>query len=573
MNEVVRREFIQQLVDLLEHNGDLSGACVALGIAVNNAPNDSRLLLRLGQSHARAGRTTEAISAYQRLLVFEPGNAAARLALSSIYETQGRLTDALALFKTGTGPEMDGRLALLQLRNGQPEAALSALERIVAPQHITPALALATAFSEQGDRVRARATIQNAVGRTTDPRLSFPLQCKLVELLNPEDGPAAAQRELRRLRRLAGAVEGSGLLNSYLDFAATQAARLHIDKEFAQELRSLWAGGAGPLSAGAATLAAQLEARDDRAAEATLEQMLAREDASESPLQNAAEALEKAGRREWLARVQERLVRVNPLNEQNALGLARTLHQLGRTDAARAQLELLALRAALNEDSLGKVAQGFADIGDTPRALALYAQASRSDRFARNWATLLQYARLQTKLGDFAGAKRTLRLAFSNPGNRTFVEIIEWLVAAGRLENHEAECADFALTPPRLAALRRALVGYFEKAGQAANAIGIVEAHPGIIQPAMGPQLRALAGMAGDYERVARLFARVAGQSEPRQRAWPTRRLLPPLSSPPPPCPWPCLNPTPFFFRPWTRAPCPWPAWRPRGRPPCRPRA
>jgi predicted Zn-dependent protease len=335
-----------------------------------------------------------------------------------------------------------------------------------------------------------------------------------VELLNPEDGPAAAARELRRLRRLAGAVDGSGLLNSYLDFAGTQAARLQVGKEFAQEVRSLWAGGAGPLLAGAATLAAQLEAGDASAAEATLEQLLAREDASESPLQAAAEALEKAGRKEWLARVQERLVRINPLNEQNALGLAKTLHQLGRTDAARAQLELLVLRAALNEDSLGKVAQGFADIGDTPRALALYAQASRGDRFARNWATLLQYARLQTKLGDFAGAKRTLRLAFSNPSNRTFVEIIEWLVAAGRLDGHEMECADFALTPPRLADLRRALVAYFEKAGQAANAIGLLEAHPGIVRPSMGPQLRKLAGMAGDHERVARLIESLMTQRE-----------------------------------------------------------
>lgn len=512
--DVVRREFLLQLADLLEQNGDLSGACLALGKAVISTPNDSRLLMRLGQLHTRAGQPVEAISAYQRILVFEPGNTTVRLALSAIYETEGRLAEALALFKNSAGPEMDGRLALLQLRNGQPEAALATLERIPSPQHITPALGLAAALAAQGDRTRARSALQGALSRTVDPRLSFPLQCRLVELLTPEDGTTPALRELRRLRRLAGAVEGPGLLNSYLDFATAQAARLHVDKEFAEEVRLLWAGGAGPLSAGAATLAAQLEAGDARASEATLEQLLAREDASEPPLQAAAEALEKAGRREWLARVQERLVRVNPLNEQNALSLARTLHQLGRTDAARVQIELLALRAALNEDSLGKVAQGFADIGDTARAQALYTQASRGDRFARNWATLLQSARFQTKLGDFAGAKRTLRHGFSNPANRTFIEIVEWLVAAGRLDRHEAECADLALTPPRLAELRRVLVGYFEKAGQAANAIGLVEAHPGIIRPSMGPQLRKLAGEAGEYERAARLFERLAAQRE-----------------------------------------------------------
>jgi tetratricopeptide (TPR) repeat protein len=266
--------------------------------------------------------------------------------------------------------------------------------------------------------------------------------------------------------------------------------------------------------AGAATLAAQLEARDERGAEATLGQLLAREDASDTPLQTAAEALGKAGRKEWLARVQERMMRINPLNEQNALGLARTLHQLGRTEAARVPLEALAVRAMLNEDSLGKVAQAFVEIGDTERAGALFARAAHGDRFARNWNTLLQYARLQTKLGDFAGAKRTLRLSFSNPGNRNFVEIIEWLVAAGRLEQHEADCAEFGLTPPRVAELRRALVSYFEKAGQPANAIAVAEAHPDIVRPAMGPQLRKLAGAAGAFERVARLLGALAAQSE-----------------------------------------------------------
>jgi lipopolysaccharide biosynthesis regulator YciM len=514
MNEGARREFMLQLADLLEHNGDLSGACATLGNAAADTPNDTRLLLRLGQLHARAGRIPEAISALQRVLVFEPGNSAARIALSSIYEAQGRLNDALALFQTSSGPETDAQLAQLQLKNGQPDAALSTIERIAPPQHITPALGLATVFAAQGDRARARVAIQGALGRTGDARLSFPLQCKLIELLAPEDGPVVVLRELRRLRRLAGAVEGPGLLGSYLDFAAPQAVRLHVEKDFAGQLRALWAEGAGPASAGAAALAVQLEAGDQSAAEVTLGQLLVREDAGEPPLQNAAEALEKAGQREGLARVQERLVQINPLNEQNALQLARTLHQLGRTAAARGQLELLALRAALNEDSLGKVAQGFAEIGDTARASALYAQAARGDRFARNWNTLLQYARLQTRLGDFSEAKKTLRMAFSNPANRSFVEIIEWLVAAGLLDRHEAESADLELTPPRRAELRRALVGYFEKAGQPANALALAEAHPEIVQPAMGAQLRKLAGAARDFERAARLLEKLAAEAE-----------------------------------------------------------
>ncbi len=60
------------------------------------------------------------------------------------------------------------------------------------------------------------------------------------------------------------------------------------------------------------------------------------------------------------------------------------------------------------------------DIGDTPRAEALFAQAARDDRYARNWATLLPYARLQTSLGEFAEAKKTLRAAFSVPANVSY---------------------------------------------------------------------------------------------------------------------------------------------------------
>src|SRR5439155_15927087 len=139
---------------------------------------------------------------------------------------QNRLSEAIALFKNISGPDVDARLAQLQLESGQPEIALSTIERIPPPQHIAPALSLATAFAAKGDRPRARAALQSALSRTADPLKSFPLQCKLVELLTPEDGPIAAQRELRRLGRLAN--EGQDLLGSYFDFAAQQTARLHL---------------------------------------------------------------------------------------------------------------------------------------------------------------------------------------------------------------------------------------------------------------------------------------------------------------------------------------------------------
>jgi len=245
--------------------------------------------------------------------------------------------------------------------------------------------------------------------------------------------------------------------------------------------------------------------------------LLARADADNTWLGNAAAALDKAGDREGLARVQEQMTKINPLDEQNFVNLAHTLKELGRMDAARAVLEKLAMRAALNEDSLGRVAAGFVDLGDTDRALHLYAQAAQSDRFSRNWGALLEYARLQTSLRDFAGAKTTLQTAFSVPANRGWDEIINWLVAADRVDQYEDELAGFGLTPSRQTDLQRALFAYFEKAGRPANALALAESHPAIVQPAFASRVRKLAVAARDFARGAKLLENFTAQAESPQ--------------------------------------------------------
>ena len=521
-----RREFLLQYADVLERQSDLDGARAALTSAIESTPGDTRLLLRLGQLHEHAGHPDQAILAYQRLLVMEPGNLAARLALSTIYENQNRLPDALALFQAGEGPDFDARLAVLQCKNNQPEAALSTLDRILPPQHITPALGLAAAFASRNDLPHARATVQSALARTADARLSFALQCKLIELLTPADGPTMALRELRRLRRFGSLGDNPGLLGSYLDFAATQSARLNVRPQFQGEVQTLWAGGAGPIPAGVTLLAVQLDCGDKNGAHTTLDQLLSRDDAADSWLANAAEALEKAGDREGLARVQERITKVNPLDEQNFVNLAHTLKLLGRLDEARAWLELLALRAQTDEDSLGRVAAGFVDLGDIDRARHLYAQAARTDRYARNWGTLLDYARLQSSLHDFTGAKQTLEAAFNVPANRGWPAIIDWLIAAGRLDHADEELAAFAMTPPREEDFRRALFDYFEKAGRPADALVLAETHSSIIQPSSAVRLRKLAIAAHDFARGARLLQRMAAQaSSPEEYSLELARL------------------------------------------------
>ena len=464
-----QREFILQLIDLLEQRGDFTSARVTLEKALADSGGDTRLLLRLGQMETRAENFEAAAKAYESLLALEPGNAGARLALSAVYEKLGRLpealTQALAQQKGSAGPDFSANLAGLLLKNGRAEEAMAVIDRLNPPQHIAPALSLAAAFSAQGDARRAREVMHAALSRT-EARLSFPLQCKLLETLAPEDGGNAARRELRRLRKFAAAGENpAALLDSYFEVAGPQAARLGVKVDFQRVARALWMEGAGVVSAGVALLALHLEAGETAAAAGVAGALAKREDAGEAALQAAAEALEKAGAWDGLARVQEAQARQNPASGQALLHLARTLHKLGRTDEARARLEWVTLRGGFQEDSLGQVAQAFAEIGDRDRALALHAQAARGDRFARNWAALLPFARLQTQAGDFAGAKATLRTAFTHPANRQFVEIIEWLVAAGRLPQAESEIAGFHLTPERLAEWQRVFADYAKKAG------------------------------------------------------------------------------------------------------------
>ena len=73
-----------------------------------------------------------------------------------------------------------------------------------------------------------------------------------------------------------------------------------------------------------------LKSGDKAEARQTLDQLLPREDLTETALQTASEALEKAGLQEDLARVQKRTIKINPLNEQNGYNLAHTLKLLGR---------------------------------------------------------------------------------------------------------------------------------------------------------------------------------------------------------------------------------------------------
>jgi tetratricopeptide (TPR) repeat protein len=512
LSDASQREFFIQLVDLLERKNEHEQARTVLNEAITAAPNDVRFVLRFAQLYEQMGRMADAEVMYRRLLGLEPGNIATRLALATLLEKAGRLPEAISLFPKGVPPEGATRLAVLLVKNRQTDEALSVLEGVPPAQQVSASLTVADALAAAGERKLARGVIQNALNRTTDAKMNFPLQSKLIELLAPEDGAPAALRELRRLRQFTG--EGTAeMLGNYLDAAAKQSARLHVQKEFFAELTTLWAEGAGPVAAGVTLLGTQLEAGDRAGVELTLTQVLARDDAPDAWLVRAADVLETAKQPEASVRVLARLTELSPLDEQPALRLARTLHQLGRRDAARKTLEPLAARAAVSDELAGKVARAFADIGEDARTLQLYADAVRRDPFARDPETLVEAARRQTAARDFATAKRTLRLAFSNPANRRFAAIIDWMAAAEKMERFDAAAAEFDLTPPRLQALRREIFAYFDRGSQSAHALALFEAHPEIWRPGMGPRLREMARTQSSFGSVTVLLEKMLAQS------------------------------------------------------------
>ena len=208
-----------------------------------------------------------------------------------------------------------------------------------------------------------------------------------------------------------------GLLGSYLDFASLQAARLNVTNGFLAELRALWAEGKGPIPAGLSLLKIECDAGNKEAAAVVIDRLLARHDASDAWLQISADELEKARFQDLLIRVQERLSEINPLNEQNALNLARSLRETGRKEAAALSWKALrsVLRSPMNWPA--KVADGFAQAGELKRAAVLFAQGHARRSLRSQFRHAHPVCATAIPQGDLPAAKKTLRFAFTNPGN------------------------------------------------------------------------------------------------------------------------------------------------------------
>ncbi|HEX8295267.1 MAG TPA: hypothetical protein VF593_03140, partial [Chthoniobacteraceae bacterium] len=389
--------------------------------------------------------------------------------------------------------------------------AFIALERIPAAVQVAPTLLFAEALVAKGDTKQARGAVLQAIARSPDVRVSFPLQSRLIELLPMDGQPAAAWREFRRLRALAG--EATEFISGYFDLLLVQASRLKLEKECARELEVEWAGGDGLPAAGLALVEWQLSRGDAAAAEATCATLLARADAGETVMHKLVDALDKAKRPELAAKAKERLARLTPLNHDASLDLARRLHQVGQTPRSQQVLRELAARAILNDEIAGEVAKAFLEIGLPAEARKLFAEAVAADRSARNYAVHLQYARLLREEKDLAGSRQALISAFRNPANREVGEIVAYLAAANRLEEFERELTAFELAPELRSEVRRVVFKEHETAGRAEAAFAIIGEHPELLEGDLPARMRALAVKSGAFASATALLERGLAES------------------------------------------------------------
>jgi tetratricopeptide (TPR) repeat protein len=279
-NEAAHRDLALQYLDVLEKEEKLVDAQKIAGEIVEAAPADARFLQRLAQLQERSGQTALAEATYRRLLTVEQGHVAGRVALATLLEKSGKLPAAIEVLEPSSGPEIDAKLALLYLHADRLDDAFEALERIPATAQVAPTLLFVDALVAKGESREARAAVQQAVARSAEVRVSFPLQSRLIELLPADGKPEAAWRELRRLRALAG--DAAEFIAGYYDLLLVQAPRLKLEQECTRALKAEWADGDGLPAAGVTLAEWQFANNEAAAAEATVAGVLSRPDASEA---------------------------------------------------------------------------------------------------------------------------------------------------------------------------------------------------------------------------------------------------------------------------------------------------
>ena len=500
-NDTGRRDFAGQLADLLERKSDIAGALKVVSDASSGSPADLRLLQRVAQLQEKAGNLPEAEAAWRQLLTLDPTHALGRTSLAHLREKQGDLPGAISTLTHPEQAEADPLLPLFLLKNQQVEAAFEALGRV-------PPLKLASATQTltqhclgREQRDLARAAVQAAMDRVTDPATLFQLRTQLVETFAPATESSIILHELRSLRREA--LKEPKLTAEYFAWLQKKASSLGATDFARKEFASAWADGAGPLSAGAALIGSYVEAKNYPAVTPVLSRLLARPDANAQLLDSVLRNLENNGQAGIAGPLHERLAQLSPLENHRVVAWARSLDQSGQRPAALAMLDGWGARAWLDDELAGKVAQTYAELGAMDKADALFTHAIQQDLPRRNYQTFLDYARLQRQRGNLTKAHYLMEIAHRQPACRDFDEVIEWSAAAGRIDNLEHVLYSLELPPTAIVPAQQALFRFYESQGKVTEALKVLSTHSAARTPAVLAQVRGLASRSGSFAACA----------------------------------------------------------------------
>lgn len=461
-NETLHRDLLSQLADVLDQQGASAEALQFLHKAALEAPHDPRLLQRLALFQERLGQTSEAEASWRQLVAMDPVNASFRLSLATLLQKTERVEEAIALLTDFRDAQGEVRLAELYLQAGHTEEALAICYRATPAQLSALMLRLIPRILEHGDLSQGRSLLQYALERIVEPTAILQIRTRLAESFDPVKERPLLERELRRIRRLAS--QPGAQQDTYFDWLQRQASTLKIEPQVREELQQAWEDGAGRIGAGIALCLLDLPRPAE--AEAVLTQLLERRDLAIPEVDRLTGAFEAAGRLDWLARVQQRAVEMNALDDERLIAWIRTLHQAYGTDRARAALDRWSPRLWLSEESAALGGEMYAELGARQPAEALFLHAIRHDPFGRNARVRIQFARLKRLQGDLRGAQALLLQAYRNPTQNDFQELIEWLSAAGKLDAYEAELAAFALSDHQTRLFKQALARHSDAARQ-----------------------------------------------------------------------------------------------------------
>ncbi len=492
------RDIVLQLVDLEEKLGNLRAARELLERHLQINQRENYFRQRLAQNCERAGLLDEAAAHLRAIPERDSNYAYAVQNLAALEERRGHPAEALRLLdltQRRGGPvssEVASRSVRLLLLQGRAETAREiALGLIRAGQH-GYAVPLAGVFTENGERTFAIELLQEAAQKSREPQVRLNLAQTLLEnYLSPAEDAAAYAHEINRLRQAATTPQ---LQSMAWNVRAALAQKHHTEDAFERELTREWHEGAGEAAAGQ-RLTALLAARErkDELLKAA-RQYLARPDAvtaSPEPAGQPLCALENQLRRCGLlaqaVEAIERVFRRYPHNDAFAVAYAAALHRAGRTAEARAALAEAQLRWLINPSILRLLVPLRLDLGDRPGALDALELAVRLSPHGEALPLHFQLARLRTEAGDFAEARRVLKIAFRNPNARDLAPLLELLekMPGDDLEAPAWRIAgDFQLQAELRSQLPTLLALRLFQAGKSAAARRLVAARPTLLATA-----------------------------------------------------------------------------------------